>query len=336
MSAKQTCVECYSKDLERLLAPDAPLEHLCSGAVWAEGPVWFSGQAQQEYVLFSDVKANRLLRYSRERGLEVKKRYSHYSNGNYRDRQGNLLSCEHGRRCISRTLPSGTEEILVDRLEGKRLNSPNDLVVKSDGSIWFTDPPYGIIGNEEGFRAESQIIGCHVYCYDERRGDLQIATLDVQRPNGLAFSPDEKYLYVADMSAVEFPLTGMRHLLRFRVEGNQLRDKQIFAQIQPGIPDGFRLDCEGNIFCSCEDGILIFAPEGAETNGKTDTTEQETAQKNASARPEAKLLGKIRVPERVSNCTFGGKNQDYLYITASTSLYGIQLRTKGTQYTHLL
>ena len=318
MAAKEVCIESYSEDLEPLLALDAPLEHLCSGAVWAEGPVWFADE-REEYVLFSDVKANRLLRYSQKRGLEVEKRYSHYSNGNYRDRNGHLLSCEHGRRCISRTLPSGAEEILVDRLEGKRLNSPNDLVVKSDGSIWFSDPPYGILGNEEGFQAASQIVGCHVYCYDEQRKNLQIATLDVQRPNGLAFSPDEKYLYVADMSAVEFPQTGMRHLLRFRVDGNQLCDKQVFARISPGIPDGFRVDFQGNIFCSCEDGILIFAPqqEGPE-NGQT------------------RLLGKIRVPERVSNCTLGGRNQDYLYITASTSLYGIQLRTHGTQYTHLL
>ena len=318
------CIERFSEEMDELAAMDAPLDHLCSGAVWAEGPVWFAGpeDAPEEvrregYVLFSDVKTNRLLRYSRSGGLETARAYSNYSNGNYRDRRGRLVSCEHGRRCISRTLDSGEVEILVDRLEDKRLNSPNDLVVKSDGSIWFTDPPYGIIGNDEGYRAESQIIGCYVYCFREESGELEIASLDVQRPNGLAFSPDERYLYVADMSRVEFPRSGYSHLLRFTVEGSRLTDKRIFAEVSPGIPDGFRVDYKGNIFCSCEDGILIFSPGGPE---------------NAQGR----LIGKIRVPERVSNCTFGGIRQDYLYITASTSLYGIRLRTRGIQYSHLI
>ena len=314
------CIERYDDELDELVTMDARLDHLCDGAVWAEGPVWFAGPEdapEEDYVLFSDVKTNRLLRYSRSRGLEVARPYSNYSNGNYRDRRGRLVTCEHGRRCISRTLDSGEVEILVDRFEDKRLNSPNDLVVKSDGGIWFTDPPYGIIGNDEGYRAESQIIGCYVYCYHEERGELEIATLDVQRPNGLAFSPDERYLYVADMSRAEFPRSGYRHLLRFTVEGSRLTDKRIFAEITPGIPDGFRVDYRGSIFCSCEDGILILSPGDAESG-------------------RGRLIGKIRVPERVSNCTFGGLDQDYLYITASTSLYGIRLRTRGVQYSHLL
>ncbi|MEM9424159.1 MAG: SMP-30/gluconolactonase/LRE family protein [Spirochaetota bacterium] len=301
----------YSEGLGELLCPNSKLERLCSGAIWAEGPVWFAGPLpEQDYVLFSDVKANRLLRYNAASGLQVEKAYSHYSNGNYRDLEGNLLSCEHGRRCISRTYPSGAVEILVDRLEDRRLNSPNDLVVKSDGTVWFSDPPYGILSNEEGYRAESQIIGCYVYCYSERNQSLQIATMDVQRPNGLAFSPDEKYLYVADMSCVEFPISGYHHLLRYEVVGTELRSKEVFAEISPGIPDGLRVDYHGNIFCSCEDGILVIGPHG-------------------------QTLGKIHVPERVSNCTFGGREQDYLYITATTSLYGIKLKTCGVQYNHL-
>ncbi len=302
----------YHRMFEELISPQAKIEKLCSGALWAEGPVWFQGDTpQQDYILFSDVKSNRLLRYSYDCGLQVEKTYSHYSNGNYRDPSGYLLSCEHGRRCISRTYPSGEIEILVDRLEDKRLNSPNDLVVKSDGTIWFTDPPYGILSNEEGYRAESQIIGCYVYCYNESEQSLEIATMDVQRPNGLGFSPDEKYLYVADMSCVEFVKSGYRHILRYEVHGKKLQNKEIFAEILPGIPDGFCLDFQGNVFCSCEDGILVFSSSGEK-------------------------LGHIPIPERVSNCTLGGRQQNYLYVTASTSLYGVELKTHGTQYNHFM
>ncbi|WP_421080768.1 SMP-30/gluconolactonase/LRE family protein [Serratia fonticola] len=277
------------------------LERLCSPAVWAEGPVWLP---QQDAVVFSDVKGNRMFRWERNGELSVWRAASNYANGNARDAEGRVISCEHGRRGISRTEHDGSVQLLVDRVDGKRFNSPNDIVVRSDGTIWFTDPPYGIIGDEEGYKSESQVIGCYLYCYDPRDGSLNIAASDLQRPNGLAFSPDESLLYVADMSIIDFPTLGRRELRVYQVEGRELKAGRHFAQVTPGIPDGFCLDSAGNLFCSCADGVIIFNPRGEQ-------------------------IGKIPVPECVSNCTFGGPEGNELYITATTSLYRIVLNTHG-------
>ncbi len=299
----------YDSSFKDILRDDSKLDRLASPAIWAEGPVWLP---DRDAVVFSDVKGNRMHVWSEKDGAAVFRESSNYSNGNCLDRQGRIVSCEHGRRCISRTEKDGTVRILVDKYDGKRLNSPNDVTVKSDGTIWFTDPPYGILGDEEGFKSESQVIGCHVYRFDPESGDLSIATLDVERPNGLAFSPDEKLLYVADMSIVEFPTKGRRRLSVYDVvDGVRLTNCRALADITPGIPDGFRVDRAGRIFCSCEGGIQVVLPDG-------------------------NIIGKIRVPERVSNCTFGGPGEDVLYITATTSLYRIRLATRGMQYSHLL
>ncbi|RXJ74377.1 gluconolactonase [Veronia nyctiphanis] len=296
-------------DDNRIVPTGATVTQLCTGVIWAEGPVWLP---EDDAVLFSDVKGCKVYRWSEDTGLHIEKEYSHYSNGNYLDPKGDLVTCEHGRRCISRTDKQGRCDILVDNYDGKRLNSPNDLVVKSDGTIWFTDPPYGILGNDEGFQAPSQMVGCYVYRFDPATQSLDIMTTDVQRPNGLAFSPDESVLYVADMSIVEFPTKGRRELRRFSVDKeDNLGKGETHCIVEPGIPDGFRVDVDGNIFCSCDSGIKIFDKTGQQ-------------------------IDVIPVPERVSNCTFGGKDQSYLYITATTSLYGIQLNTQGSQYTHLL
>ncbi|WP_337264804.1 MULTISPECIES: SMP-30/gluconolactonase/LRE family protein [unclassified Serratia (in: enterobacteria)] len=277
------------------------LERLCSPAIWAEGPVWLP---QQDAVVFSDVKGNRMFRWARNGELSLWRSPSHYANGNARDSQGRVISCEHGRRAISRTEHDGSITLLVERVDGKRFNSPNDVVVRSDGTLWFTDPPYGIIGDEEGYKSESQVIGCYLYCFDPRDGSLNIAASDLQRPNGLAFSPDERLLYVADMSIVDFPTLGRRELRVYPVEGRKLGASRHFAQVAPGFPDGFCLDAAGNLFCSCADGITIFNPQGQK-------------------------IGKIAVPERVSNCTFGGPEGNELYITATTSLYRVTLNTHG-------
>ncbi|HEJ9056147.1 TPA: SMP-30/gluconolactonase/LRE family protein [Serratia fonticola] len=277
------------------------LERLCSPAVWAEGPVWLP---QQDAVVFSDVKGNRMFRWERNGELSVWRAASNYANGNARDAEGRVISCEHGRRGISRTEHDGSVQLLVDRVDGKRFNSPNDIVVRSDGTLWFTDPPYGIIGDEEGYKSESQVIGCYLYCYDPRDGSLNIAASDLQRPNGLAFSPDESLLYVADMSIIDFPTLGRRELRVYQVEGRELKAGRHFAQVAPRIPDGFCLDSAGNLFCSCADGVIIFNPRGEQ-------------------------IGKIPVPECVSNCTFGGPEGNELYITATTSLYRIVLNTHG-------
>ncbi|MBE5204035.1 SMP-30/gluconolactonase/LRE family protein [Pectobacterium quasiaquaticum] len=273
------------------------LERLCSPAIWAEGPVWLP---QQDAVVFSDVKGNQMFIWYRDGDIRIWRSPSHYANGNALDAQGRIVSCEHGRRCISRHESNGEIRVLVDRIDGKRFNSPNDVAIRSDGTIWFTDPPYGITGDEEGYKSESQVIGCYVYCFDPRDGLLSIAASDLQRPNGLAFSPDETHLYVADMSIVDFPTLGRRELRVYPVEGNQLGTGRHFAAVAPGFPDGFCLDRAGNLFCSCADGVLIFNPSGEQ-------------------------IGKIDVPERVSNCTLGGPNGDELYITATTSLYRIRL-----------
>ena len=275
--------EAYDLRFNALLQKNSILECLTSLAVWAEGPVWLP---REDAVVFSDVKANRMYRWERSGKVAVFREQSNYANGNTLDRQGRLISCEHGRRGISRTDADGVARILVDRFDGKRFNSPNDVVVKSDGSIWFSDPPYGILGDVEGYKSESQIVGCYVYRFDPSSDEISAVATDVQRPNGLAFSPDESRLYVADMSIVDFPTQGRRHLAVYEVvDGQRLVNPRVLASITPGIPDGFRVDRAGHLFCSCEDGILVLDSDG-------------------------KRLGKIIVPERVSNCTFGGPNQD--------------------------
>lgn len=283
------------------IQPQSPLECLCSPAIWAEGPVWM---AADEAIIFSDVKGNRLFRWSQKTGVSLWRAPAHYANGNACDQAGRLISCEHGRRAISRTEKDGQITILVEKIDGKRFNSPNDLAIRSDGTIWFTDPPYGIISDAEGYKAESQIIGCYIYCFDPQDASLTIATSDTQRPNGLAFSPDEKLLYVADMSIVDFPTQGRHELRIYPVQGKTLGIGRTFSQVTPGIPDGFCVDNQGNLFCSCDDGVIIFNKQGTQT-------------------------GKIPVPERVSNCTFGGVQGNELFITATRSLYRIVLNSCG-------
>jgi gluconolactonase len=293
----------FGPEFDALVPAGARLQRIDAAAQWSEGPVWLQAAG---CLVWSDVVANRMLRWSPERGVEVFRSPSNFANGNYLDLQGRIVTCEHGRRCISRTEADGSVHVLVDKFDGDhRLNSPNDLVVKSDGTIWFTDPPYGILSNKEGYAAQSQINGCWVYRFDPASGELTVAAYDVQRPNGLAFSPDERTLYVADMSVVEFPTQGLRHLRAYDVvDGRRLAGGRMLAEVAPGIPDGFRVDARGRIFCSSEEGIQVFSPEG-------------------------RKLGVILVPERVSNCAFGGPAWDTLYITATTSVYWLRLETVG-------
>lgn len=273
------------------------IEKLCSPAIWAEGPVWLP---QQDAVVFSDVKGNRMFCWQRSGELQVWRSPSHYANGNALDGEGRVISCEHGRRGISRTEHDGSVTMLVEKVDGKRFNSPNDVVVRSDGTIWFTDPPYGITSDDEGYHAHSQVIGCYLYCFDPNSEKLTIAASDLQRPNGLAFSPDESLMYVADMSIIDFPTLGRRELRVYRVDGHQLSDGKRFAEVAPGIPDGFCVDRQGNVWCSCADGVIAFDSSGA-------------------------TVGKISLPECVSNCTLGGPDGDELYITATSSLYRVRI-----------
>jgi gluconolactonase len=288
---------------EQLVPPDARLERLATGAVWSEGPAYF---AHDDSLVWSDIPNNRLLRWSVQDGMTVWRSPANFENGHYFDAENRLLSCEHGRRCISRTEHDGSVMVLVDRFEGKRLNSPNDLVVKSDGTIWFTDPPYGIVSNREGYQAESELGDNFVFRFDPATKELSIVTDVVEEPNGLAFSPDESILYVADTSCA-FREDGNHHIMQFDiVDGRKALNPRLFAEINPGAADGFRLDIHGNIFTSAADGVHIYTPD-------------------------ATFLGKIAVPEIVGNVTFGGPQKNRLFIAASTSLYAVTLNTRGIQ-----
>lgn len=288
-----------------LIGPHSQLETLCSGAIWSEGPLWI---AEEDCVIWSDIPNNRMLRWSSAQGMTVFRAPANFTNGHYRDLQGRLVSCSHGGRAIERTEADGTITLLVQRYQGKRFNSPNDLVVKSDGTIWFSDPPYGIASNYEGYMAESEMQKNCVFRFDPATGELDIVSDLIEEPNGLAFSPDESQLYVSDTSAVSHADGGgNHHIMVFDVlEGKELGNGRLFATISPGLADGFRIDVNGWIYTSSEDSIQVYHPDG-------------------------QRLGKILVPEKVANCTFGGAARNELYIAASTSLYRIRLNTRGLQ-----
>jgi gluconolactonase len=286
----------------------ARVEKLCTGAVWSEGPVWLR---EDDSLLWSDIPNNRMLRWSVADGITVWRENVEFTNGHTRDRNGDLLHCSHGLRAIVRTpvrhgriLADTPDQLVVDRYLGQHLNSPNDLIVKSDGTIWFSDPPYGILSDREGHQATPEQAANHVFCFDPATGVLTAASAWVQEPNGLAFSPDESLLYVSDTSAALNP-SGHHHIAVFDVTAdNRLHNPRVFAEVSPGLPDGFRIDTQGWIYTSSADSVQIYHPDGT-------------------------LLGKIAVPEKVGNLCFGGPQGNQLYIAASTSLYRITLDTQG-------
>ena len=269
---------------------------------WVEGPVWF-GDA--DCLLFSDIPNNRIHRWSAETGISTYRHPSNYSNGHTRDRQGRLVSCEHGARRVTRTEYDGTVTVIADSFDGRRLNSPNDVVVKSDGSIWFTDPHYGIISDYEGHRSRQEL-PCRVYCVDPETREIAALSEVFDCPNGLAFSPDESVLYVSDTGVTQAGEQN-RHIRRHEVQSDRTicRGSDFYA-VDVGVSDGFRLDLDGNVWTSAGDGVHCVSPQG-------------------------RLLGKILVPERVSNVCFGGRGKHVLFITGFTSLYSIALNTSGAQ-----
>jgi len=287
-----------------LTQPNARLERLHTGSLWCEGPVYI---ADADIVLWSDIPNDRILRWTPTGDVGVYCQPSRYANGHTRDRQGRLISCEHGSRQVTRTEHDGQITVLADRYGGGRLNSPNDVVVASDDSIWFSDPPYGILSNYEGHKAESEQAGCFVFRLEPASGALTVVADDFVRPNGLAFSPDERVLYISDTARSHDP-NGHHHIRAFDVvDGRRLENSRVFAVIEPGVPDGFRVDTDGNIWTSAGDGVHCYAPDGV-------------------------LLGKIHVPEAVSNLTFGGPRRNRLFITASSSLYAIYVAQTGAQW----
>ena len=285
-----------------LIHSNARLETLWTGGRWTEGPVYF---AAGKYLLWSDIPNDRVMRWDETDGsVSVFEQPCRHQNGHTADLQGRLVSCEHGGRAVSRIEHDGSRTVLADRLDGSKLNSPNDVVVKSDGSIWFSDPTYGIDSDYEGHAAPSEIGASQVYRI-AADGTVSVVVSDLVQPNGLAFSPDERFLYVAD--------TGRTHVAdcapkirRYPVasDGASLGAGADFVMSDCGLFDGFRVDVSGNIWSSAGDGVHCYSPEGD-------------------------LLGKILVPEVVSNVCFFGPNRNRLAICATTSVYSIYVRTRG-------
>lgn len=282
------------------------VEKIYGGCRWAEGPVYFG---DGRCLLWSDIPNNRVMRWDETYGtVSVFREPSFNSNGHTRDRQGRLISCEHSGRRVTRTEPDGRITILADRYQGKRLNSPNDVVVKSDGSVWFTDPTYGILSDYEGEQADSEIGANHVYRLIPDSGEISVVADDFDKPNGLAFSPDERMLYISDSGASHDP-EGARDIRVFDLSagGDTLSNGRVFATCDAGVFDGFRCDTDGNIWTSAGDGVHCYLPDGT-------------------------LVGKIMIPEVVANLTFGGVKKNRLFICATTSLYAVYLNRRGAQW----
>jgi gluconolactonase len=282
-----------------LLAPDASLERLYTGTEWGEGPVWLPSQ---HALRWSDIPNNRIMQYDAGTGQTVVYREdAEFTNGRTLDLDGAVVQCSQGRRAIEREV-DGEPVVLVDRWQGKRLNSPNDVVVASDGAIWFSDPPYGIISDREGRVAEPEYDGCYVFRFDEHRGELTPMVTDMVHPNGLAFSPDERILYVSDTGWTQND-SDPRHIMAYDVVDGACVNGRVFAEIDEGWPDGFRVDEVGRVWSSSGDGVRVFAPDG-------------------------ERLLHVPVPERIGNLCFGGPRGDDLYIAATTSLYRIKTATR--------
>ena len=302
-------IEVVDGRFEKYKLANAAVERLWTGARWAEGPVWFG---DSRYLLFSDIPNNRMMRWVEETGeMGVFRSPSNNSNGNSRDRQGRLITCEHATRRVTRTELDGSITVLMDRFEGKRLNAPNDVTVHSDGQIWFTDPGYGILMNYEGHRAEFEL-PTRVYRLDPDTGEATVATEELEKPNGLCFSPDGSRLYVVDTGASHKP-GHPRHIRVYDVvDGARLTSGRLFCDMAPGSSDGIRCDVDGNLWASAAwvgegyDGVHIFAPDGDR-------------------------IGKIHLPEACSNLCFGGAKRNRLFMTGSQSIYAVYVETQGAQ-----
>ncbi|HVL24209.1 MAG TPA: SMP-30/gluconolactonase/LRE family protein [Thermomicrobiales bacterium] len=297
---RQGDFEQIDKRFKDCVKGSARVEKLAEGCRWAEGPAWF---AAGRYVVWSDIPNDRMMRWDETSGLtSVFRQPAGYTNGNTVDRQGRLVSAQHGFRSVTRTEHDGTVTTLADRFEGKRFNSPNDLVVSSDGAVWFTDPAYGIDSDYEGHKAEPELDGCHVYRIDPVSGAVTKVADDFHRPNGLAFSPDEGKLYITDTGHPE------RHCRVFDVDLGKgtLKGGKVWAKATNGGFDGFRFDTEGRCWMSAADGVHCLAPDGT-------------------------LLGKVFVPEGVANVVFGGPKRNRLFICGTTSLYSVLLPVNGAK-----
>ncbi|MFQ1700237.1 SMP-30/gluconolactonase/LRE family protein [Loktanella agnita] len=290
----------------QLVHPVAQLSKIADGFTWVEGPVWFG---DHDCLIFSDIPSQRLIRWSAQHGVSIFRSPSAFNNGNTRDHLGRLVGCRHGTRDVVRTEVNGDLTVLASSYDGKRLNSPNDVVVSSDGAVWFTDPTYGIMSNFEGYKSEPEQAAHHVFRIDPITGQVAPVVSDFVQPNGLAFSGDETRLFITESGASHDP--DVPAVIRqFDVAGASLTDRGVFASIDRGIPDGIRIDTAGNLWSSAGDGVHCFAPDGT-------------------------LLGKIFLPETVSNLCFGGSDGHRMFITSTTSVFQIFVNVKGAErWTH--
>ncbi|MDF1792837.1 MAG: SMP-30/gluconolactonase/LRE family protein [Thalassobaculaceae bacterium] len=288
-----------------LVKTSASVERIWTGGRWTEGPVYFPALRS---LLWSDIPNDRIMRWDEctgETGV-FRGNHGHYSNGHTVDRQGRLISCEHGTRRVTRTEHDGSITVLADSYDGKRLNSPNDVVVRSDNSIWFTDPAYGIDSDYEGFAAPQEQAGDYVFRLDPDSGALSVVADDFQRPNGLAFSVDEQTLYIADSGFTRYK-NGNRHIRKFAVGADgTLSGGEVVMTCETGIYDGFRLDTEGRIWTSAGNGVECYLPDG-------------------------NLIGRIKIPERVANLVFGGPKRNRMFIAGTSSIYAIMLPVTGAK-----
>lgn len=281
------------------------VERIATGFRWAEGPVWFG---DGRFLLWSDIPSNRIMKWEEETGaVSAFRKPSNWANGNTRDRQGRLITCEHGRR-LTRTEHDGSITVLMDRFQGKRLNSPNDVVVKSDGSIWFTDPAFGILGHYEG-EPGTQELAMGVYRLDPATGQATLLTDEIAAPNGLCFAPDEKTLYIVESRAMPNRLISAWDVVD---EGRRIANRRVLIDAGLGTPDGLRCDVDGNLWCGWGmgdpelDGVRVFAPDGTP-------------------------IGHIQLPERCANLCFGGLKRNRLFMAASTSVYALYVQVQGAE-----
>ena len=303
-------VEVIDGRFGRYIRGNAALERLWTGGRWTEGPVWFGDLRS---LIWSDIPNDRMLRWCEETGdVSVFRQPSNYANGNTRDRQGRLLTCEHDSRRVTRTEIDGTISVLMDSFEGKPLNAPNDVVVHPDGGIWFTDPGYGIHWNYEGHKATLEL-PTRVYRIDPETGNATVADGALEKPNGLAFSPDYTKLYIADTGASH--KRGHPHAIHVYdvIDAKELTNGRIFCDLGIPSPDGFCVDVDGNLWCAAAwsgpeyDGVRVFAPDGD-------------------------LIGAIHLPEGAANACFGGIKRNRLFMTAGQSIYALYVETQGVPY----
>ena len=298
-----TGFEILKEEFHSCLTGHGRVERLWTGARWVEGPVWFPAG---RFVLFSDIPNDRMLRWDETNGLVSEFRNpSNFSNGNTRDLQGRLITCQHLSRSVTRTEHSGEVTTLASHFDGKRLNSPNDVVVKIDGSIWFTDPDYGIMSDYEGRKSPSEQSSCNVFRIDQKTGNVDLITDRLIKPNGLCFNKSESKLYVSDTGGSHVE-GGPRNIYSFDMKGEVVvsENPELFAECSNGLFDGFRIDSEDRIWTSAADGVHCYNSVGV-------------------------LIGKIKIPEIVSNVCFGGERLNRLFITGTTSLYSAYLAVNG-------